>query len=61
MKNKTSFINDYRESQSDSDLICAVCGSPEIREVFIGDEGLTMCPECGAIEQGYMEGSKWDK
>ncbi len=33
--------------------ICAVCGSADIGEQSCGDEGWTMCSECGAIEQGY--------
>lgn len=33
--------------------ICAVCHSPDIGEVFSGDEGLTVCQDCGSIEQGY--------
>lgn len=33
--------------------ICAECSSPEIREVGAGDEGWTVCPDCGSVEQGY--------
>lgn len=33
--------------------ICAVCQSPECHEVSAGDEGWTVCPDCGSIEQGY--------
>ena len=35
--------------------VCAECGSPDCCEVFSGDEGLTICPDCGATEQGYRE------
>lgn len=34
---------------------CAVCLSPECQEVGYGDEGWTVCPDCGSIEQGYLE------
>ena len=33
--------------------LCAVCGSPEIGERCAGDEGWTVCDDCGSIEQGY--------
>jgi hypothetical protein len=33
--------------------ICAMCDSPDIGEVSAGDEGWTVCQDCGAIEQGY--------
>ena len=33
--------------------VCACCNSPEIGERFSGDEGWTVCEECGAVEQGY--------
>jgi hypothetical protein len=32
---------------------CACCGSLEIGERFAGDEGWTVCSDCGAVEQGY--------
>lgn len=34
--------------------LCACCGSPEIGEVSMGDEGWTVCQECQAVEQGYV-------
>jgi hypothetical protein len=34
-------------------VICDVCGSTEIGEVSAGDEGLTVCQDCGSVEQGY--------
>jgi hypothetical protein len=33
--------------------ICAECNSPEIGEVSFGDDGVTVCPDCQSIEQGY--------
>lgn len=33
--------------------VCHLCGSPEIGEKFSGDEGWTVCDNCGAVEQGY--------
>lgn len=33
--------------------VCAMCDSPEIGERGYGDEGWTVCDDCGAIEQGY--------
>lgn len=33
--------------------VCEMCNSSEIGEQGIGDEGLTVCNECGSIEQGY--------
>jgi len=33
---------------------CACCESPECREIGCGDESWTVCPDCGAIEQGYL-------
>tara|TARA_Y100001938_G_C8055526_1_gene414183 strand:- start:773 stop:1087 length:315 start_codon:yes stop_codon:yes gene_type:complete len=32
---------------------CAECGSDNIGEKCAGDEGWTVCDDCGAIEQGY--------
>lgn len=32
---------------------CAVCDSTEIGEVSKGDEGWTVCQDCGSVEQGY--------
>jgi len=32
---------------------CAECSSFNIGEKFKGDEGFTICDDCGAIEQGY--------
>jgi hypothetical protein len=32
---------------------CVDCGSFEIGEKWSGDEGWTICDDCGAIEQGY--------
>lgn len=33
--------------------VCAECNSDAIGEVFSGDEGLTVCEECRAVERGY--------
>lgn len=33
---------------------CACCNSPDIGERHAGDEGWTVCGECGAVEQGYL-------
>ena len=33
--------------------ICALCESTEIGEECAGDEGWTVCRDCGAVEQGY--------
>lgn len=33
--------------------ICATCGSADIGEVSYCDEGVTVCQNCGGIEQGY--------
>ena len=33
--------------------LCAQCGSPSIGEVSAGDEGWTVCRDCGSVEQGY--------
>ena len=33
--------------------VCAQCHSPECGEVHSGDEGVTVCKECGAVEGGY--------
>lgn len=33
--------------------LCAVCGSTEIGEQQAGDEGWTVCDDCGSVEQGY--------
>lgn len=33
--------------------VCAECGGTEIGEKHYGDEGLTVCSNCCAIEQGY--------
>lgn len=35
--------------------VCAVCDSSEIGEVSAGDEGWTVCQDCGSIEQGYKQ------
>lgn len=32
---------------------CAVCESPNCREIAAGDEGWTHCPDCNSVEQGY--------
>lgn len=32
---------------------CAMCDSLDIGEVRAGDEGWTVCQDCGSIEQGY--------
>lgn len=32
--------------------LCAICNSIEINEVFAGDEGWSVCGECGTIEGG---------
>ena len=33
--------------------ICALCESVEISEQGMDDEYLTVCDDCGAVEQGY--------
>lgn len=33
---------------------CGECGSTEIGEVSCGDEGWTVCPDCGTIEGEYI-------
>lgn len=33
--------------------LCTQCGSTEIGEVGVGDEGWTVCRDCNAVEQGY--------
>ena len=33
--------------------LCAECNSTDIGEVYSGDEGITRCDDCGAIEGGY--------
>ena len=33
--------------------VCAQCYAVDCREVFVRDEGLTVCNECSAIEGGY--------
>lgn len=33
--------------------ICAECLSEKIGEVSSGDEGWTVCSDCGSVEQGY--------
>lgn len=38
----------------ETERVCAVCHSPEAKEVFVGDEGWTICPDCNSIEQGYV-------
>lgn len=38
--------------------VCAQCNSPEIGEKFVGDEGWTVCADCGAVEQGYKHLTK---
>jgi lysyl-tRNA synthetase class I len=38
--------------------VCAQCGSIEAHEVGHGDEGWTVCPDCGSIEGGYRYVSK---
>jgi len=32
---------------------CAECGGFDIGEKFIGDEGLTICDDCGKVEGEY--------
>tara|TARA_R110000796_G_C14524448_1_gene431217 strand:+ start:367 stop:675 length:309 start_codon:yes stop_codon:yes gene_type:complete len=32
---------------------CAECGSFDIGEKSVGDEGFTICDDCGQIEGGY--------
>ncbi|MBC8295908.1 MAG: hypothetical protein H8E55_08965 [Pelagibacterales bacterium] len=41
--------DDYEEEVP----ICAECGSFDIGEKWIGDEGWTICDDCRATEQGY--------
>ena len=43
--------SDYEEDVD----VCAECGSTEIGEKSVGDEGWTICDECNAIEQGYEQ------
>lgn len=33
--------------------VCKMCQSSEISEKFSGDEGFTICDNCGAVEHGY--------
>lgn len=33
--------------------LCAVCGSTDVGERSCGDEGWTVCGDCGSVEQGY--------
>lgn len=40
--------------ESEDVATCACCGSIEIGEKFSGDEGWTVCSDCGAVEQGYV-------
>jgi len=34
--------------------LCRECLSSEVGEKWAGDEGLTVCDDCGAVEQGYV-------
>lgn len=43
----------YGQPHLEEVAVCAVCGSGEIGEQGAGDEGWTVCQDCGAIEQGY--------
>jgi len=51
----------------DTVLICAVCEAAEIKTwsgyAFGCDEVLTICPECGATEQGTIEvdAQEWEE
>jgi len=33
--------------------VCSQCNSSNIGEKSVGDEGWTVCSDCGSIEQGY--------
>lgn len=35
--------------------VCSECLSQDIGEHYSGDEGWTICSDCRAIEQGYVE------
>lgn len=37
---------------------CAACGSDEVSEKSMGDEGWTVCDACCGVEQGYVYKSK---
>ena len=41
------------ESYEEDVPTCADCGSYDIREQFMGDEGWTICDDCGSVEGGY--------
>jgi hypothetical protein len=43
----------YGQPHLEEVSLCAQCGSPEAREVSCGDEGWTICPDCGTVEGGY--------
>lgn len=49
---KDQLINRIEDAVTE---VCAQCHSPDCREVFAGDEGWTVCPDCRSIEQGYVE------
>jgi len=34
-------------------FVCIDCGSNSIGEVHYGDEGITVCESCRAVERGY--------
>lgn len=45
-------------SESADYSACKLCDSTEISFIPEGDEGLTICQDCGAVEQGYQYLSK---
>lgn len=48
-----SIVELVYESEEGYIQVCAECESPDAREVSYGDEGLTVCPDCQSVEQGY--------
>ena len=50
-----SFLRiDIDNMDIDCFALCKMCESPDIGEVGYGDEGWTVCQECGSVEQGYI-------
>ena len=53
-----TFMEWYHDECNQQVSMCACCQDTECCEVFSGDEGWTICPGCGAVEQGYDEMSE---
>lgn len=51
------FVIEFEDAEDECFSICAECGG-NAGEQGYGDEGLTVCEDCGSVDQGYVYKNK---